>query len=186
MNEWRICWITIPMPGNWLSKKMHHFCSAPSLGSFLTSLPTCISTHDKHLANTSPSPLLPSFSLQNATLPLKAEDLPCWYSWDLMVDKETSQRAPPISRAAVGGCIPADKALAYTKLIITILFCIHAVDKFSSKSFVFFTFSMGNKLPNHIHLPNPVTEEWGKSPSHMTEKQQKRASPILPSTPHHI
>lgn len=40
-NEWRICWIAIPMPWNWLTEKMDHFCSAPLLGSFLTSLPVC-------------------------------------------------------------------------------------------------------------------------------------------------
>lgn len=67
MNEWRICWM-IPMPGNSLTEKMHHFCSAPLFGSFLTLQPIPVSALHKHLANTSSSPLLPSFSSQNALL----------------------------------------------------------------------------------------------------------------------
>lgn len=67
----------IPMPGNSLTEKMHHFSSAPLLGSFLTPQPIPVSAHYKHLANTSSSPLLPSFSSQNATPRLKAEGFPC-------------------------------------------------------------------------------------------------------------
>lgn len=72
MNEQRICWM-IPMPGNSITEKMHHFCSAPLFRSFLTLQPIPVSALYKHLANTSSSPLLPSFSSQNATPLLKVE-----------------------------------------------------------------------------------------------------------------
>lgn len=62
----------VPMPGKQLTEKMRNFCSAPLSGSFLTPLPICVSAHDKHLANTSPAPLRPSFFLQNATTLLRA------------------------------------------------------------------------------------------------------------------
>lgn len=86
MNEWRICWM-IPMPGNSWTEKMHHFCSAPLFGSFLTPQPIPVSAYYKHLENTSSSPLLPSFSSQNATPLLKAEGFPHWYSWVLTADR---------------------------------------------------------------------------------------------------
>lgn len=59
-----------------LTEKMHHFCSAPLFGSFLIPQPIPVSAYYKHLANTSSSPLLPSFSSQNATPLLKAEGFP--------------------------------------------------------------------------------------------------------------
>lgn len=66
----------IPMPENSLTEKMHHFCSAPLFGSFLTPQPIPVSAHLKHLANTSSSSLPPSSSSQNATPQLKAEGVP--------------------------------------------------------------------------------------------------------------
>lgn len=144
VNEQRICWM-IPMPGNSLPEKVHHFCSAPLFGSFLILQPIPVSALDKHLANTSSSPLLPCFSSQNALLtPVKG-----WMfslltllgsdGWENQGTQEA--HSPPWAELLwVAAHLLTAKytALASTMPTINTLLCIHAVDELSSKSLVVF------------------------------------------------